>query len=377
MSAYIFPIQMALITFPFLALFISLPVFIKEYHKFGAFPAIKGFVIYTFVFYLLTAFFLTMLPLPDKSVVAALTTPRYQLQPFADVGRFLNQTVLNITQPSTYLAAMKQGVFLDPVFNILLTVPFGMFLRYYFRCSLKKTILLSFCLSLFFELTQLSGLYFIYPRSYRLADVDDLINNTLGGTIGFAVAPVLTWILPTRAELDELSYKQSHLVAPFRRLVGVLIDWVVINVVTDVLKMILPASINWSSLWIFVAQVFVYFVVCTKLLGGQTLGKKVVRIRVVDLEGHTPSLFKLTLRHFSLYVVFEAFAKMWQQFGEAFNTANTASATSATVTPLLFWMLFFTVLMVLQVIILIVPALLKRPGYYEKLNHTQVVSTIK
>ena len=31
-----------------------------------------------------------------------------------------------------------------------------------------------------FELTQLSGLYFIYPRSYRLADVNDLINNTVG-----------------------------------------------------------------------------------------------------------------------------------------------------------------------------------------------------
>ena len=31
----------------------------------------------------------------------------------------------------------------------------------------------SFLLSLFFEVTQLTGLYFLYPGSYRLFDVDD------------------------------------------------------------------------------------------------------------------------------------------------------------------------------------------------------------
>ena len=53
-----------------------------------------------------------------------------------------------------------------------------------------KTMIASFCLSLFFELTQLSGLYFIYPRPYRLFDVNDLVTNTLGGIIGFVVTPL-------------------------------------------------------------------------------------------------------------------------------------------------------------------------------------------
>ena len=49
-----------------------------------------------------------------------------------------------------------------------------------------------------FELTQLSGLYFIYPRSYRLADVNDLINNTVGGIVGYWLTPLFTFLLPTR-----------------------------------------------------------------------------------------------------------------------------------------------------------------------------------
>ncbi|UPU40245.1 hypothetical protein MX850_02280 [Erysipelothrix sp. Poltava] len=35
-----------------------------------------------------------------------------------------------------------------------MTVPFGIYLRYYFNCDLKKTVILSFILSLFFEPTQ-------------------------------------------------------------------------------------------------------------------------------------------------------------------------------------------------------------------------------
>lgn len=74
-----------------------------------------------------------------------------------------------------------------------------------------KTMIASFCLSLFFELTQLSGLYFIYPRPYRLFDVNDLVTNTLGGIIGFVVTPLFTFMLPTRRRMDELSYEKERL----------------------------------------------------------------------------------------------------------------------------------------------------------------------
>jgi len=116
-----------------------------------------------------------------------MTSPRTQLIPFDFVIDFALNSSFDITNFHTYFKALKESYFYVPVFNIILTVPFGMFLRYYFKCDLTKVIIYSFLLSLFFESTKLSGLYFIYPRGYRLFDVDDLILNTLGTVIGFVI----------------------------------------------------------------------------------------------------------------------------------------------------------------------------------------------
>ncbi|MCG5648116.1 VanZ family protein, partial [Oliverpabstia sp. DFI.9.49] len=45
--------------------------------------------------------------------------------------------------------------------------------------TLYKTFILSFLLTLSFELIQRSALFGLYPRPYRLFDVDDLMINTL------------------------------------------------------------------------------------------------------------------------------------------------------------------------------------------------------
>ncbi|EGP5153362.1 TPA: VanZ family protein, partial [Enterococcus faecium] len=225
MASYIEPIRFALIVFPFLALAISSVFFIYEYRKYGTFLVTRAVILYSFVFYLLCAYFLVILPLPAKETVAQMTGPKMELHLFASWQHFRDNTVLVLSEPSTYLPAMKQSVFLEPAFNVLLLIPFGIYLRYYFRLSFMKTMIASFCLSLFFELTQLSGLYFIYPRPYRLFDVNDLVTNTLGGIIGFVVTPLFTFMLPTRRRMDELSYEKGKTVSLTRRLVAYLIDW--------------------------------------------------------------------------------------------------------------------------------------------------------
>ena len=63
--------------------------------------------------------------------------------------------------------------------------PLGIYLRYYFRQGFLQTVRWGFLVSLSIELLQLSGLLFIYPRPYRLFDVDDLITNTLGAALGY------------------------------------------------------------------------------------------------------------------------------------------------------------------------------------------------
>ena len=83
---------------------------------------------------------------------------------------------------------------------------------------------MSFLLSLFFELTQVTGLYFIYPRGYRLFDVDDLMANTLGGLVGYFVSALFLKFLPTRTELDQASFRRGKEVSLLRRLLAFMLD---------------------------------------------------------------------------------------------------------------------------------------------------------
>ncbi|MGV2644810.1 teicoplanin resistance protein VanZ, partial [Clostridium perfringens] len=106
-------------------------------------------------------------------------------------------------EPSTYMHLFKERAFLQVVFNVFLVVPFGMFLRYYARASWVTCLVASFGLSLFFEVTQVTGIYGIYDHPYRLFDVDDLLLNTMGGMIGFVLADWMKNHLPRLDRLDE------------------------------------------------------------------------------------------------------------------------------------------------------------------------------
>ena len=63
-----------------------------------------------------------------------------------------------------------------------------------------------------FELTQLSALFGIYPRPYRLCETDDLITNTLGGMIGYWLSRPLTRHLPSRERIDEVAYRRGMII---------------------------------------------------------------------------------------------------------------------------------------------------------------------
>ena len=65
-----------------------------------------------------------------------------------------------------------------------------------FVSSLYNIHIPVFFLTLFCELTQVSGLYGIYPAPYRIFDINDLMFNTLGGVLGHIIAPSLTHKLP-------------------------------------------------------------------------------------------------------------------------------------------------------------------------------------
>lgn len=377
MSSYIEPIRFALIIFPFLALAISSVFFIYEYRKYGTFILTRAIVLYSFVFYLLCAYFLVILPLPTKEAVAQMTGPKMELHLFATWEHFRQNTVLVLSDPSTYLPAMRQSVFLEPVFNLLLIVPFGIYLRYYFRFSFIKTVIASFCLSLFFELTQLSGLYFIYPRPYRLFDVNDLLTNTLGGALGFIIEPVFTFMLPTRARMDEISYEKGKTVSLTRRLVAYLIDWGFLSVFTFIITLLLQAafkigSITSSGGWIFI-EVILYFMLVPYLTNGRTLGKKIVRIKIVADDNSKLRFKSLFVRYAYLYFIFYGLSWISQLLQIVFD--HTTGVTQMTSVFIYLGILFAQFIFVLNIILSFIRK--KRVLFYEKASHTHTISTIE
>ena len=202
MGGYIEALEQAAILFPILAVLFTIPYIAWNYHKYGSVLSLRILIVYSFILYMLCAYCLVILPLPTGEAAANLSGHQAQLVPFTFLGDIARESDAVLSQPRTWLTVFNSNAFLTTLFNLFLTMPFGMYLRYYFRCGWKRTLVYSLLLSLFFELTQLSGLYFIYSGSYRLFDVDDLIVNTCGSMIGFVLARIAMRFLPSREELD-------------------------------------------------------------------------------------------------------------------------------------------------------------------------------
>lgn len=379
MSAYIEPIKFALWVFPFLALSISTIFFLIQYRRYGRFVLSRALILYSFIFYLLCAYFLVILPLPPMEEVAYLTGPSMELTLGASVHNFLKETVLDIRQLHTYVAAMKQSVFLEPVFNMLLMFPFGVYLRYYFKKSWKQTVVLTFCLSLFFELTQLTGLYFIYPRSYRLFDVNDLLHNTLGGVFGYLMTPIFTFLLPTRAEIDDDSYEKGTDVTYVRRGVAWAIDWLVIVFFTTLFAVFVrlvtkdeTISLD-NNLAVYYVQVLLYFIGLPYLTNGQTLGKKMVRIRVVEDDGKRLSLGALIKRYGLFYLFYFTLTRISFLLATGIQSEDYFQLVISVILSLMIFVVQAT--FVINIIWAIIRK--NRRLFYEKISRTHTISTIE
>ena len=296
LSRYSSPLLTAVSLFPVLAGLFTLPFMIHQYRKYGSIPFLRILAIYLFIFYLLCAYFLVILPLPSIEEVATYTKATYNLIPFKFIAEFVTTTKFSLFDPSTWLSSFNNFLLFEPLFNILLTVPFGFFLRYYFGYSWKKTVVYSFLLSLFFELTQLTGLYGIYPRPYRLFDVNDLINNTLGGLVGWYFEALFRKIIPTRQRLDTVAYDRGNTVTYLRRFVALCFDGFILLSINGVILAFLSVSDKYS--WIIPLANLILVTVIVYVLKGSTIGKKIVRIKLVKTADQTrPPFLRLLLRY--------------------------------------------------------------------------------
>lgn len=368
MGGYLDIIKESIFAFPLIALLFTLPYIIYNYNKYGSLWSVRIVIIYSFILYLMTAYFLVILPLPSFSEVASLTTRSAQLVPFNFIKDIISQYHnMSLSYNSPITCIVNNKAFLQVLFNFLMTVPFGMYLRYYFKFSLKKTILFSFLLSLFFELTQLSGLYFFYPRSYRLFDVDDLFINTLGGVIGYFVIKPFYKVLPDREEMDDESYKRGIKVSFLRKLIAFIIDMPFIWGLYYIVRHI-NIDYGIDDYYIFSLSVFMYFFVLCVFLKGRSIGKALMKLRIVAVGKDDIRIYQYFIRYFSLFFVL---LLLPYEINEILNNwfINTDAFVflNAILSGVYFFYFFFACIMII----------IRRPLFYEKLSKSEIISTIK
>lgn len=274
MGGFGVPIKDAIIAFPIILIVLFVPFLFLQYRRFGSVTFWHTVMTFSFVFYFTTAYFMVILPLPTEATLEHLQAIRAQtmnLDPLQVVRTFFNDN------PYFHGGGLKAGL-LDPsftqaAFNVLLTVPFGMYLHFYFKRGFFTTLILTMMLTAFYETTQYTALYHIYWRPYRLFDVDDLILNTMGGVIGWIFAPLLGLIFPSRDRMDERARSLGHRVTLVRRLLSFGVDFVIASFIGFILNQIVPNQTATDLVSYLIVWGIIPFLI------GATPGQLVVRTR--------------------------------------------------------------------------------------------------
>lgn len=285
MSVYLNPIANGILASALTIYLAFIPIMIHQYRKYGTLRMRGNLVIASFILYMITAWFMTILPLPSFEAVYSLEPIRPNFRPFLFIDTFLKDSGFILTKPRTWFTAVLSSSFFTVAFNFILTIPFGVYLRKYFKLSLPWVVASGFFLSLFYETTQYTGLYGIYPRAYRFADVDDLIVNTAGAVIGYFFAGCIDGFLPDPARDRRIITEKASVL---RRLLSLLVDFIAANVLFELSRVVL----YWNTMhreWdlgIFLvseAIVFLLFPLLTK--NRQTVGMLALKLHFQDKEG--------------------------------------------------------------------------------------------
>ncbi len=354
MKVYLTDILIAVVLFPLAALLITVPYMVHQYRKLGSVPKLHTVIVYSFVFYLMCAYFLVLLPLPadHTAYVAYAATP--QLRPFNFVREFLAETTASPTDPATWPAVLRDPYIYEAVFNVALLVPLGAYLRYYFRRRWWQTLIIGFLVTLSFETTQLTGLWGIYEHPYRLFDVDDLMLNTLGAMVGSWLAGPAMRLLPDLRAANATARARGVTASVTRRALSFLLDVVlaaalaavgilivyktglvsaplgtraaalttVAATTTQISDALVPARICIAAALL---AVFFVFPVAT---AGQTPAQKLLRLRMVRPDASRASWYNYLGRYGLLFLLVWVPWAAFTLFAE--SGANAASASAQT-----------------------------------------------
>ena len=371
-------IKQAAISFPAIAVIFTIPYLIYNYKKYGSIMSLRLWIIYSFILYMLITYCLIILPLPSAEKAQALRGHHLQLNPLNFIFDIIKNTKIDLNHPKSFLTIFNNWGFLTTIFNIFMTLPFGFYLRYYFQNNLKQVLIKSFLLSLFFELTQLSGLYFIYQGNYRLFDVDDLITNTLGGFLGFFLAGRLTKFLPTRAEIDQKSYDRSQKISLLRRFIAMFFDIATSVIFSFIIGTPLIKFFNFNNaIPISLLMVVLFLSLISTITDGRTPGFFMTNIKItISKETKQKSSFN---RFFHYFIRFTVFILQYilapyliLLFIHFLIDQEIITGDAIAIIAISFTLIYLLYLFISSIIVAI-----KKPLFYERLSKTSLINTTK
>ncbi|MEA0556306.1 VanZ family protein [Lysinibacillus irui] len=291
MSTYTESIFIAFFITIILSFVLFIPWLIYTYRKYGYLSMSKTIIMLSFIFYFLSALCLVLLPFPSTRDTCSLQpadTIHSNLRLFQFVEDILKDSGVVVTNPSTWLAITKQQAFYQAFFNFLLLMPFGVYLRYFLkeRRYWKRAFIISFLLTLFYEITQRTGIYGIFNCAYRLFDVDDLLLNSVGALLGFFLAPIVWALFPSHEEVEAKAaeMEKRDIVKPISILLALVIDLCI----AQMIWLIIGALTGYNGTFEFLVKITLYmllFGVMPSMLDGATLGMKVMRFTMVNKNG--------------------------------------------------------------------------------------------
>lgn len=274
-DAWTWPAYVAVLLGGMLFVALFAPLLALQSRRFGRLTVSRTIALALFSVYSVAIVSYTLFPFPERDWCASHVSPPVQWRPFHSID-----DIAGAGSPTSFAV-------LQVVFNVVLFVPWGAFVRRYFGWSLVAATGSGFAVSLLVESTQGTGVWGIYGCAYRVADVDDLLTNTTGALIGALLAPVLLgWVPP--AQEDRERRATARPVTLVRRLAGMLIDVMTLYIASAVLIVTsrsivhyglgrpIPTSDQWADQTLWWAVATVLLVVLPVLFGEPTPGQRAV-----------------------------------------------------------------------------------------------------
>ncbi|WP_062203454.1 VanZ family protein [Demequina salsinemoris] len=202
--------------------------------------------------------------------------------------------------------ALLSFTVLQVAMNVVLFIPWGILARRYFNMPFVLAVLSGVFASLAIELTQYSGGWSLVGCQYRVADIDDLLANSLGALIGAIIAPLLLFWMPPASRLTEGRLRPRPVLG-LRRGASVVLDlailWATALLSFQVIDLVAPAGgtdADSASRHAFAFAIGGLVVLVPSVVrGGPSWGERIVWLRPAGRWGGDVSRARIVLRGFA------------------------------------------------------------------------------